>query len=285
MKKSLNIISIFLICLMVLSTTPLIFGSYASASTCAANFLPNYYVPYTPDGIPLDTATEVTLSGSVADYITSVLNSKYPIFDRRNLDCTDTYFESILSSLQSYDNAVIYTKGHRNAYSSNGYTHYGLIMNNGATVWDYEIYPLTSSKNVNTFVWHCQTAIIPAFGYESGVGYCGLPIAFTHNTGISSTKWGSSGSQVYLGWTDAVPQYPYPLTAGSPQYTWSINNNYNYAQVAAMYYYYVGQGYSTIGALNELCKTIYGTAYPYASTSCQLHYWLVYYGNGDLGLP
>lgn len=268
---------------MVLSTTPLIFGSYASASTCAANFLPNYYVAYTPEGIPLDTPEEVTLSGSVADYITSVLD-RYPYYDCRGLACTNSTFKSDITSLQSYDNAVIYTKGHRNAYtSSTGYKHYGLIMNNSATVWDYEIYPLTSLKNVNTFIWHCQTSIIPSSTYEPGVGYCGLPIAFTHNTGIGSTKWGSSGSQVYLGWTDAVPQYNYPLTAGSPQYTWNINYNYNYAQIAAMYYYYVDQGDSTIDALNNLSATIWGSTYTYSSSL--LHYWLVYYGNGNLGLP
>ena len=273
------------VCLLALSSAPAIFGNYASAQnsgTCAANFLPNYYVPYAPGGVVLDTANETALSESTANYIKSVLNSKYPIFDYRNSTCTDSNFRSIVNALQNYEKAVIYSKGHRNAYSSGGYTHYGLIMNNGGTAWDYEIYPRTSSKNTNSFIWHCQTGIQPSSNYESGVGYCGLPIAFQHD---ALPKWGSTsaGNQVYLGWTDQVPGSGYPLSAGSPQYEWKINSNYNYANVAATYYYYVGQGYSTIYTMNELSSMIYGYSYSYGSSP--LYYWLVYYGNGGVGLP
>lgn len=284
-KKSLSIVSVLLICLLALSTTQVFFGNYASASTCAANFLPNFFWAYVGD-VELDTLPEITLSEATANYIVSVLD-QYPHYDYRNSSCSANTFLSTLPGLQSYDNAVIYSKGHLAWQWFDGNEHHGLCMHDGNTsqVWDYEIYPLTSSKNVNTFIWHCKTGLIPTEGPNPDTcGIRGLPIAFTHNTGIGALKWGSSGSQVYLGWTDEVPQYNYPLPqGGSPQYTWNINYNYNYAQVAALYYYYVGQGYSTIDALDELSETIYGAGNDYGSVV--LHDWLVYFGNRYIGLP
>lgn len=259
---------------MTLSTTPLILGNYASAATCAANFLPNYF------WAGLDTQNEVNLSESTANYIKSVLNSKYPIFDYRNSSCTDGNFRAVLTSLQSYDNAVIYSKGHRNAATlSTGYTHYGLVMNNGGTVWDYEAYQRTSSKNTHTWIWHCETAILPSGPSSDSLGCRGLPRAFTNNLNIAT--WGTSGNQVYLGWTNSVPTYNYPLPAGSPQYEWNINYNYNYAQVAALYYYYMGQGYTTSAALVAMSNTIYGTS----MQNTALANWLEVYGNMNLKLP
>ncbi|MDR1993049.1 MAG: hypothetical protein LBQ98_06080 [Nitrososphaerota archaeon] len=275
MKKSLSVVSMLLICLLALSTTPLIFGNFASASTCVANFLPNYYV----NG--LDTQNEVNLSENTANYIRSVLNSKYPMYDCRNTGCTDYNFGSILNALQSYDTAVVYTKGHRNAVNCiNGNKHIGLIMNNGATVWDCGLWYVTSSKNVHTFNWHCETAIMPPGTHWDGCGCYGLPAAFTHNLNIP--LWSNSGSQVYLGWTNTVPSYPYPQQqGGSPQYEWAINSNYNYAQVAAIYYYYMGQNYATSSALNLMANTIYSTSFQ----NTPLGNWLEVYGNMYLGLP
>jgi len=278
-----------LVCVLGLSLIPLLSGSNIASAypgTCAANFLPNFYVPYA-FGVPLDTPEEVALSESVADYIRSVLNSEYPIFDYRNSSCTASAFKSILTALQSYDTAVIYSKGHLAwDYCEYDYEHHGLSMYDANTsqVWDYDIYPRTSSKNVHSFIWHCKTGLIPPTGPNPDTcGIRGLPIAFTSNTGIGTLKWGSSGSQVYLGWTDEVPGGDYPLSGGSPQYTWEIDVNYNYAMVAALYYYYVGQGYSTIYALDQLSETIYGSGYDYDSGP--LYYWLLYYGNGNIGLP
>lgn len=255
MKKAKILVSLLLISLLAFSTMQLISGNFASASTCAANFLPTYYVAGT------DTPNEITLSHSVANYIVSVLNSKYPIYDYRDSACTGNNYKTILSALQNYDNAVIYSKGHRNAKTCDyGNTHYGLIMNDSTTVWDYDIYPRTSSKNVHSFIWHCQTAIMPTGTNPDACGYRGLPIAFTHNLNIP--RWGSTGSQVYLGWTDSVPPYPYPQPLGGlPQYEWTINANYNYAQVAALYYYYMGQNYQTSAALIAMANTIYGTSF------------------------
>ncbi|HSV49139.1 MAG TPA: hypothetical protein VLH35_02400 [Candidatus Acidoferrales bacterium] len=263
-----------LISLMALSTTSLVFGNFASASTCAANFLPNYVAP-------VDTPNEMALSEATADYIVSVLNSKYPIYNPRGSICTDTDFKNYLGYLQAYDNAVVYTKGHRNAETCPyGNKHIGLIMNNGATVWDRQIYPIDSSKNVHTFVWHCETAIMPPGSHYDTDGCYGLPAAFTHNLNIP--LWGSTGTQVYLGWTNNVPPYPYPeQRGGSPQYEWTINPSYNYAQVVAFYYYYMGQNYQNSAALISMATAIYGTSFQ----NTYLANWLDVYGNMYLRLP
>jgi hypothetical protein len=238
--------------------------------------------------IPLDTPNEDALSRSTANYIKGVLDSKYAtVYDRRDSFCKANDFKTVLGWLQSYDKAVVYSKGHlawkKCGY---GYEHHGVCMNDGSTaqVWDYDVYQINSAKNVHSFLWHCKTALIPNTGPNpDACGKRGLPVAFTDST-TSIPLRGSSGSQVYLGWTDKVPQYNYPLTiGGSPQYEWNINYSYNYAQVAALYYYYVGQGYSTSYALNELSKTIWGPSTSYSSS--QLYDWLDYYGNGNLGLP
>jgi len=74
-SKKTHIVSLLLICSLMLSTTPLVFGNYASAATGAANFLPNYAYPG-PGTV--DTANELSLSLTTAQYITSLLAGKYP---------------------------------------------------------------------------------------------------------------------------------------------------------------------------------------------------------------
>lgn len=288
MKKRTTFVSLLLIGVLTLSATPLIFGNFASASTCAANFLPTNFQ------IWVDTANEYTLSHSTANYIVSVLNSRYPIFDYRDSSCTGNNFKTILSSLQSYDTAVIYSKGHRDADTcSYGNAHYGLIMNDSTTVWDTEIYPRTSSKNVHTFIWHCQTGIKPPGTNPDACGYRGLPVAFTHNVNIDT--WDDSGDQVYLGWYDKQPLWAYNFTSqqyyqvtinggtlvGSPQYEWGINPNYNYANVAGTYYYRMGQGDSTVEALIEMAYIVYGNDFQYTN----LANWLVVWGDMYTALP
>ena len=169
--------------------------------------------------------------------------------------------------------------------------HHGLSMYNGTSqVWDSGIYQLTSSKNVNSFIWHCKTAINP----DPNPGTCvcrGLPRAFTHDQYIS--QWGSSGSRVYLGWTDNVP-YGNPISVGgSPQYSWEIDTTIHstYSQVAGMYYYYVCQGYSTAQALSYLAPILFYSDYAHSDLSGKTDIpgvepgWLVVYGNMYLGLP
>jgi len=205
------------------------------------------------------------------------------MYNPYNETCTDSDFKTILSYLQGYDNAVIYSKGHRDAKITNGYSHYGLIMNNNFTVWDYEIFDRTSSKNVHTFIWHCETGIQPSPYYNpTNNNNRGLPVAFTHKVTIGAALGGTSGNQVYLGWTNNSPSYN-PLPGGSPQYTWNINVDYLYAQIACLYYWHMGQNSSTMYALDELCKTIYGTNG--FTDTFDLCGWLVAYGNIYLELP
>ena len=295
MKKPINIISILLICTLALSSAPIIFGNYASASyyNAAANFLPNksYYNVF-------DTAYEEYLSQETANYITSELSDYYsqlyPMYD-----CTVSDYKYALAALQilGFSGSVVFSKGHRTVLNVTGNNHYGLIDHNGNPFLDYEIYDYASSSNKLTFIWHCQTAdhysgdgTIPK--YSDGT-YYGLPYCFTHNPNMQ--KYGSSGSQVYLGWTDknytitwvnGTKTYTgagtaYPHGIGSPQYEWVINSSFKFCQVAGLYWYNMGYGYQTEYALYKMAKTIYGTDF----YSTELNNWLIGYGNMWVELP
>ena len=284
----------------MLSSISLTFENFAAAAPGAVNFLPNHCVPIVPlsggCGITLDTEDEVRLSGQVADYISGILGSTYTLFDRRNSSCTVNSSLSVIEDLSNYDKGVIYSKGHRNAKicTSCGNQQTGLIMYDG-TVWDYEIYPKTSSKIAHAFLWHCETSIKPDSSFCVG-GCAGLPGAVMHDPNV--IQWSSYGDQIFLGWTNAVPGYPYPLPGGSPQYTWEIepysSTIYNYAHIAGIYYDCVGlgtsgKGYLTTDALIELSYVLYDLSfedsplgkrdYPTDPT------WLMVYGNMYLGLP
>ena len=286
---------------MMLSSISLTFENFAVAVPGAANFLSNYYVPFVPlpggYNVTLDTEDEVRLSGEVADYISSILGSTYTLFDLRNSSCTVSSSLSVIEDLSNYDTGVIYSKGHRHAINcaTCGNQQTGLIMYDD-TLWDYAIYPKTSSsKIVHAFLWHCETAIKP--GSSTCVGGCaGLPGAVMHDPNI--IKWSSYGDKVYLGWTNAVPGYPYPLPGGSPQYTWEVYPYnyfiYSYAHIASSYYYYVGlavscHGYPTTDALISLSYDIYGTSFENSPLGKRDYpsdpSWLEVYGNMYLGLP
>ena len=72
MKKIMLFISLLLICtLLFFSSIPLICGNFVSATTGAANLLPNYFV----NG--LDTPWEDYLSDQVANYIGTIFFDHY----------------------------------------------------------------------------------------------------------------------------------------------------------------------------------------------------------------
>ncbi|MDR2202824.1 MAG: hypothetical protein LBE76_00665 [Nitrososphaerota archaeon] len=203
-EKIISIASVFLICLLAFSTAPLTFGNYASAASVgAANFLPN--VSYTDY---FDTAYESTLSLQTAQYITNELDKLYGASPNQNYykyesTCKNTDYTNTLNTIKNnYDKAVVFSKGHRVVLNVNGYTRYGLIPWPGNTSYlDYQIYGSTSTDNIVTFIWHCQTAmnyngngVIPR--YPDTTHY-GLPYCFTHNANMQ--RYGNSGNQVYLG--------------------------------------------------------------------------------------
>ncbi|MDR1993731.1 MAG: hypothetical protein LBQ98_09655 [Nitrososphaerota archaeon] len=292
MKKKITFAGLLLICIMILSTISLTFGNFATATTGAANFLPNNFQPWadpknTPPTLPLDTLNEIALSEEIADYITLVFifQGYNNVEDIRNTNCDPATFKSTIGALSNYDKGVIYSKGHRTAYTHTcGNTHMGLIMHDNETsVADYEIGSLTSSKIKHAFIWHCETGIIPIGPNPDTCGYRGMPKAVTNNTSIA--WWGTSGSQVYLGWNNTQVSGS-PLPSGSPQYEWTLigasSASYNYGDVAILYYGFAGSwGYSTADALIQLSYVLYGKSF--ADTS--LAYWLVVYGNMYLGLP
>jgi hypothetical protein len=91
-------------------------------------------------------------------------------------------------------------------------------------------------------------------------------------------------SQAFLGWTN-MNNYKLPngtyMNVGSPQYTWAINKDYNYANVAGSFWHYMDQGYTVINALHATCNDIYGVNF----SSSYINGWLVVWGNKNLELP
>jgi hypothetical protein len=293
MKKIISIISILLMSTMILSSTHLFFGNSASAATGAANFLPNYSVS------GLDTANETAISISTFQYVTSVLNSRYSNCVFYDLDTTKNSFNSKLGMVQSYyDKVVVFSKGHRGVPAPG---HVSLVDKSGLTqnqITDYyDIYLKTSaSKNVFTFIWHCETAYpyVPNGVNWDSVGVKGMPYAWTQNVGMA--KYGNAGSQVYLGWNHRIyvqvynyetMHYEHAMVMGgyligSPQYEWGITPKYNYANVAGLIWSNLGGGNSTSTSLDNTSKLIYGK--PFA-TNNDLYDWLIVWGNGNMGLP
>jgi len=290
MNLKTTIFCALLLNLLVLSTPQLISGNIASASVGAANFLPNCYIP-PPDGP--DTQNELTLSLAVAQYVTTTLanyNSPYGCYYSYEDSCTVSSYCSILSTLKNYyDEAIVFSKGHRGMphYPNTNHLslldHYGIGFPDDAGLSNNtDIYYRTSSENVFTFIWHCQTALKYTYGTvpQDGIGYYGMPYCWTHNQYLG--YYGNSGTQVFLGWNDNVPPPDYPeQRGGSPQYEYAINANYNYANVAGTFWYYMCNGTTTIQALNNLCYIIYGTAFG----NTPLNNWLIVWGNKNLGLP
>jgi hypothetical protein len=272
MKKSI-IVSLLLIGSMVLSSTPVIFGNYATATTGAANFLPNYAYPG-PGTV--DTANETAISLLTAQYITSLLAGKYPssYYSVYGSNCDVNTYKAVTEYLKdNYNYAVIYSKGHRTEAGGQ----IGLIDCAGVgTFWDYSIGDRTSySQNTFTFIWHCRTAEIYTYGgpNTNPAGWAkGMPYAYTHNHYLP--QYGTSGHQVYLGWKDKNPLTAYNSTTtppqyhnitlmgdtlvGSPQYEWKINPNYNYANVAGLFWSSMCANNSTYTSLDNLSNIIYG---------------------------
>jgi hypothetical protein len=276
--------SILLSCVLGLSIIPLFSANFASASTGAVNFLPNYFYP--EEGT-FDTDNEITLSLSTAQYITAQLATKYPssYFSAYGTTCTLSNYRTVTSYLQNnYDYVVFYSKGHRGI----GGSHIALIDHYNENFYDLDIGTRTSySKNRVTFIWHCESAEYYNYGGPNTdpLGRAiGMPYAFTHNHYL--VEYGSSGTQVFLGWANRANFVLWNGTTlnivASPQYEWQIAaTNYNYADVAKQFWLYMCQGDTVSVALNKVSNTIYGTTF----TSGDLYNWLLVYGNLNRGLP
>ena len=264
-----------LICILTLSPTPLIFANTASASVGAATFLPNNIQ------IGTDTPREIDLSTDTSNYISNMLSVRYPYHVIEKTDATVYSYNTFLTLMQNnYDEIVVFSKGHRGMpylnYNPASSNHYSLIDYYGDDVVDAtNIYQKTSSKNVFTFIWHCETANkypgngIPPNDYW---GYYSMPYCWTHNANMQ--QYGTSGDQVYLGWNNNVPgnNYPQPR-GGSPQYEWTYSSNYWYAHVSYLFWNYLCQGYTTKQALDMVAYQIHGSGYTFDDTV--LKNWLI----------
>lgn len=255
--------------LIVLSVPQMISANIVSASVGAANFLPNYFISGT------DTLNETTIALATAGYITNLLaDHNYPngCYHRYESNCTLTGYRTILQALGDYfDEAIVFSKGHRGMPYYPNTNHSSLLEYYGDDVVDAtDIYSRTSSENVFTFIWHCETSE----HYETGTipydyyGYYGMPYCWTHNYNLPC--WGASGNQVFLGWVDQ-----------SPQYETEINATYNYAHVAYYFWYHMCNGDTVEQSLNKVAG-LFGANNYLESPLCNK---LVVWGDKTMELP
>lgn len=237
----------------------------------------------------MDTETELELSLDVAEYVTTTLanyNSPYGCYYSYEESCTVSSYKSVLSTLKnSYDEAIVFSKGHRGvpylSSSPPNSDHRSLLDHYGNNLIDYaDIYSRTSSDNIVTFIWHCETSEEYPSTYNYSYGWCGMPYCWTHDNGMD--EYDDTGSQVFLGWTNEVPGGDYPWEGGSPQYEFEIvPDTYNYANVAGCFWYYMCNGYTVEEALDTLSLIIYGEHFD----DTDLKDWLLVWGNWELELP
>lgn len=257
----------------------------AFASTGAANFLPNCYIP---DPLGPDTENEVNISVGTFNAINTLLDGYYANF-YSSYNTTYNGYTSLLSTLETYhDSRVVFRKGHRGKPYWPNANHHGLISNEDYTVSvpDDVIYNYTSSANIVTFIWHCETSLNYPEGISGdGIGPYGMPYCWTHNDDMH--EYDDSGTQVFLGWTNEVPEPEYPAPpypepdGGSPQYEYNITATYNYAFVAYYFWYFMCEDYSVGDSLDSLCDIIYDEDF----VATDLNGWLKVWGNMDLDLP
>lgn len=82
---------------------------YASNDVGAAVFCPNNFDP------SVDTANEISLARTTCTYIKNMLSAKYGyVYFATDSSCTVNYYLATLQSIQTiYDQAVVFSKGHR----------------------------------------------------------------------------------------------------------------------------------------------------------------------------
>jgi hypothetical protein len=248
----------------------------------AIDFLPNYFV----NG--LDTEQEVSWSQDVGEYIDSALDdylspSSCIYYPNSTVYGMDLYL--YLFAYYSIDDIIVYSKGHRGLPFYPELDHISLLDHYGEGYWDCTIYTRTSSAYKVTFIWHCQSEMyypgddtIP----QDEHGPLSMPYCWTHNQYMD--EYGTSGSQVFLGWNDNVPDPPYPeQDGGSPQYEYEIvPDTWNYLHVAYFFWYYMCSGTTVDQALDNLAYILFGEN-DFVDTPLQG--WLVVWGNINLYLP
>jgi hypothetical protein len=239
-KARVAICVLLLVVLLVCSVAQTV----AAIRVGSAVFCPNAFYD------PPDTAYEVQLSNAYCHAIKSMLTDKYQDYCYEEIDVTVSTYTSRLQALKySCDRIVIFSKGHRGLPYYPNTNHISLIDHNYANVIDYShIYPYTtSSQNVFTFIWHCETSEkYPT--YFDQYGYFGMPYCWTHNNNMQN--YSTTGSQVFLGWVNESPQFETPINA---QYKW--------AQVAFWFWYNTCHGDNVLWALNHLASRIWGVPY------------------------
>jgi len=274
-RRKRKTISRLVLGLFVFSILQLISANSVSAYVGSAVFCPNNFQP------SIDTEDELELAEATCTYIRSMLANRYTTgtYYAFNEDCDVYTYCSILATLKDsiiIDETVVFSKGHRGLPYS-GYPHYNinhisLLDHYGSDIKDHShIYERTSSKNTFTFIWHCesaekyQTHTIPV----DNIGYYGMPYCWTHNQHMIC--YGDSGDIAFLGWVN-----------GSPQFETTAEGTWNYAYVAYLFWYYMCEGYTVEGALDEIADVVFGDA---SYLTSPLRDWLVLWGDRTMELP
>jgi hypothetical protein len=267
--------------LLSIGTQPANAANYGAGVFCPNNWQP---APF-PNGAG-DTLNELNITQQTCQLIYNYLNSYYdgtcyyyygslnPNQSPRNPAVTANTYNSTLRTLEQNNNKVaIFSKGHCTPWGNGN--HYRLMgTENTEAATDNDIFLATNlAKTKFDFIWHCGTTLSypVAFPYQDAYGYIGLPLAFTHQT--SMTKYGTSGSAVYLGWVYQSPQFENPI----PQ-----NTAWQFANFAEKVYWFMHKNptWSLDYTLNYLSNAIYGTNFQY----CPLYNSLVVWGNMNMVL-
>jgi len=293
MKKSKKIIPLLAISLFVLSISLLTAIQSASATNAGLLFTPNYHVTGT------DPAGEESYSDSVANmimYYFSNYGSNYGwLYNCQDSYATQSAYTSDLNSAQNnYYNTVVYSKGHEWTWGGSQ-NHYELIPYNYVQSGDQNgvrdstnVLSNTGSSNRFSLIWHCGTAM-PYPSSSDGLGWQGMPYAFTHNNGMHTDGYGNpdTGTYVYLGFIWYSPEYKTGTGYGSNDYGAFVTTFYMYL---LQYHYSVNQALNSASA-TTLGYSSFGSAPLHAGMyegDPQMGYHWSYfdvYGDGNLGIP
>jgi hypothetical protein len=285
MKKSIKINSILLILCMLCTSIPILaYTPTAEATNAVTIYAPNYYDPR------VDLPAEMAYTTQCATYIYNLfwLTGRYSWrYAGNNADVND-YITNIQIAENNYDKVAVFTKGHIAPWGNGAY--YSLIANSGNTVRDaQDIFPLTKGKTAFAWIYHCGTAMSYPSTYNAAYGWSGMPYAWTRNNAMTLNGYNSySGSQVYIGFANASPQFL--------EQTGYAGQDHGY--FCAQTFSYLIQGYSTSDALDKASYDAFGVQY-FTQTHLYNGRWvympafqqsflsfMVVYGNGrGLGIP
>jgi hypothetical protein len=255
-------------------------GNYAAGVFC-----PNNWSPQPPPYGAGDTLNELLLSQQTCQTIYNYLNAHYDgycYYYYGDLDPTQpphspivyssTYYNTLTTLEQNNIKVTVFSKGHCVPWGSG--VHYKLLCtDNPDAATDASIFLATNQAKCKfDFIWHCGTArsypVAPP--YQDIDGHIGMPLAFTHR--LDMTKYGSSGTAVYVGWDWRSPQFDEKILE---------NQDWLWAGFAELIFYCMHyNNWSLHYTLDILSQSIYSVDFD----QCPLYNSLIVWGNTNMYL-